>query len=124
MLFDLPPIQRVKADRPLTTRERFELFDAANPQVYARLRDMALAMRRRGVARWGFRAAWEILRRRGVARWGFRAAWEILRWQGMLSSTDGKYRLPNNLAPHYTRLLMEREPELAGFFETRQLRRA
>jgi aminoglycoside phosphotransferase (APT) family kinase protein len=107
MLFDLPPIQRVKADRPLTTRERFELFDAANPQVYARLRDMALAMRRRG-----------------VARWGFRAAWEILRWQGMLSSTDGKYRLPNNLAPHYTHLLMEREPELAGFFETRQLRRA
>jgi hypothetical protein len=83
------------------------LAQASDPAVYARLRDMALAMRRRG-----------------VARWGFRAAWEILRWQGMLSTTDGQYKLPNNLAPHYARLLMEREPELAGFFETRQLRRA
>lgn len=106
MLFDLPPIQRVRADKPLTTRERFEAFHKANPAVYLRLRDMSLAMRRRG-----------------VTQWGFRAAWEILRWQGMLSSSDGTYKLPNNLAPHYTRLLMAQEPELAGLFGTRKLRR-
>ena len=107
-LFDapLPPIQQVRTRRNETTREKFLRFHTLNPHVYARLRDVSLAMRRRG-----------------LTHWGGRAAYEIVRFQGMLSTTGNSYKLPNIFAPHYTRLLMEQEPELVGFFRTCKLRR-
>lgn len=107
-LFDpLPPIQPVKARKHETVREQFLRFHAQNPEVYARLRDVSLAMRRRG-----------------LSHWGGRAAYEIVRFQGLLSTSGGGYKLPNVFAPHYTRLLMEQEPELEGFFKICALRRA
>lgn len=108
-LFDapLPPITQVRSRHGETTHEKFLRFERANPHVYARLRDVSLAMRRRG-----------------LTHWGGRAAYEIVRFQGMISTTGGNgYKLPNVFAPHYTRLLMEREPELAGFFRICKLRR-
>lgn len=107
MLFDaLPPIVKTKAAKRETIREQFERFHAANPHVYLRLRDISLSMRRRG-----------------VKQWGARAAWEILRYQGIATNSAEGYKLPNVCVPHYARLLMAQEPELAGFFKTCALRR-
>lgn len=97
---------KVKSQPRERIRDYFERFHDANPQVYARLRDISLAMRRRG-----------------LEHWGSRAAWEILRYQGIVTNGGDGYKLPNVCLPHYARLLMEQEPELAGFFKTCKLRR-
>ena len=33
-----------------------------------------------------------------------------------------EWKINNNFAPHYARLIMEQEPDLKGFFEVRELR--
>lgn len=99
-LFALPPMVTVPSYA--TLQQRFEAFHAANPQVYDALRGMALAMKHRGMARYSVKALWEVLRFQAIATHG------------------DAYKLNNSYASAYARLLMEREPELAGFFETRQ----
>ncbi len=108
MLFDepLPPIQSVRARPQESVHDQFLRFHESNPHVFARLRDVSLAMRRRG-----------------MVHWGGRAAYEIVRFQGQLSTSAAAFKLPNVFAPYYTRLLMEQEPELAGFFTICKLRR-
>jgi hypothetical protein len=87
--------------KALTNRERFERFDTANPHVYRRLADLALH-----------------LRGRGVKRAGMQLLYERLRWTWL--ETHGEpYKLNNTYAPFYARQLMDREPLLEGFFETR-----
>jgi hypothetical protein len=88
----------------------FESFHQANPEVYARL--VALA-----------RAYLES----GRPREGIGHLWEVMRWQLWLETRRGErdpYRLNNNWRSRYARLIMEREPDLAQFFETRRLRSA
>lgn len=98
-LFD--PIVNVNA-AGLTLEQRFAAFHAANPHVYAWLRDQALSAKRRG------------------RRVGIKMLYEVLRWQvAMNTSGDEAFRLNNNWPSFYARLLMEREPELAGYFDTR-----
>lgn len=99
-LFD--PIVSVNA-HGLTLEQRFYAFHQANPQVYARLRDLALASVRRG------------------RRFGIKALFEILRWQYAMQTDDptSDYKLNNSYTSFYARLLMEREPELVDYFETR-----
>lgn len=99
-LFALPPMVTVPAYATLA--ERFEAFHALNPQVYDALRGMALQMKRRGMRRYSIKAMWEVLRFQGIAAHG------------------DAYKLNNSFASAYARLLMEREPELDGFFEVRQ----
>ena len=97
-------------DRPLeytevkysTPWERFTAFHTDNPQVYAYLRDCALQ-----------------LRRRGVKHWSMRNLWECLRMDYAVCTNGEPFKLDNNHAPFYSRLLMESEPELRGFFEVR-----
>jgi hypothetical protein len=87
-------------------RARFEAFHEAHPQVYAELKRLALAMKKRGFT------SYSIVTLYGVARY-------------RLSLESGEeYKLNNNHSPHYARLLMDREPELRGFFETREIRAA
>ncbi len=99
-LFD--PIVSVNA-HGLTLEQRFCAFHQANPQVYARVRDLALASGRRG------------------RRFGIKALFEILRWQYAMQTDDptSDYKLNNSYTSFYARLLMEREPELHDYFETR-----
>ena len=80
----------------------FRLFHAANPAVYAELRDLALT-----------------LKRRGRRRYSIMALINVVRWQRALQTTGDDYKVNNNYAPCYARLLMSEEPELAGFFEVR-----
>lgn len=90
----------------MTLDQQFEAFHAANPHVYEALRRLALDAARRG-------------RRLGIG-----ALFEVLRWQYAMNTTDvdSDYKLNNNYRSFYARLLMEKEPELAGYFETRTLR--
>ncbi len=83
--------------------EKFQDFHEANPLVYAQLRDLALKMRRTGRERYSI--------------WGL---FNVLRWHRALETTDDDFKLNNNYTPYYARLLMKKEPELEGFFHTRQ----
>ena len=87
--------------------EQFAAFHAANPQVYFALRRLALGLR--GL---------------GVQSYGIAGLFEQLRWNYTLQTRGDAYRLNNNYRSHYARLLMEKNPSLAGFFETRQLQTA
>lgn len=86
--------------------ERFERFHSENPQVYAWLRHQAL-----------------LLKKRGHHRYSIKTLLEVLRWRSDVR-TDGRdgFKLNNDFTAYYARLLMQREPELAGFFETRRVK--
>ena len=106
MLPAIEPIKRVPAPgngAVQTIEQRFAAFDEANPSVYALLRGLALGMKGRG-----------------AKRWSTKAAFEIVRWAYFMQTTDPEgYKLNNNYTALYARKLMDNEPQLAGFFETR-----
>lgn len=85
-------------------RDAFLEFHHNNPQVYAELRRLALAAARRN-------------HRAGIGQ-----LFEILRWRRGMQTRGDEFKLNNNFRSHYARALMQREPELAGFFEVRRLR--
>lgn len=88
----------------MTIEERFNAFHAANPQVYIRLRDLAL-----------------MLRARGIQRYGIAALYEVLRFDHALRTVGADpFKLNNDYRALYARLLMERELGLEGFFEIRE----
>lgn len=91
----------------LTIRQRFEIFHDANPTVFSALRQMALQ-----------------LKARGARRGSMKALMETLRWlhQLTVNPDDSGFKLNNNFTALYARLLMDREPALEGFFETRARR--
>lgn len=86
---------------PITAR--FWRFHEENPHVYAHL--VRLARR---------------AHRRGAHRIGMKQLFEVLRWQTMLSTTDPDFKLNNDYTAPYARLIMHRESDLAGMFETRK----
>ena len=98
----LPPL-RHKYYGDLTIEERFELFHRHNPQVASALKKMAFG-----------------LREKGVKRFGMKALFEVLRYQSALTTSGDPYKLNNNFTAFYDRLLMERHPELDGFFLLRE----
>jgi hypothetical protein len=83
----------------------FERFHEDNPDVYQRL--VTLARK---------------LKERGHARCGIKMLFEVLRWQHAMKTVGDDFKLNNNYHSRYARLIMEREPGLDGFFETRGLR--
>jgi len=89
----------------LSLDEAFERFHEANPHIYRRLRDLAISARRAG-----------------NDRVGIKALFERLRWDYMIASRGDEFKLNNNYHSRYARLLMQREAELDGIFEVRELR--
>ena len=94
----------VHTDTSGSIQAAFERFHEANPHVYRALRAVAL---------------WCVRHDKKV---GMKAIFERVRWEFMIRTRGDGYRLNNNYSSRYARLLMENEPELTGFFETRQLR--
>lgn len=96
-------------DKDLPQREtiddRFVAFHRANPHVYQALRALSLDTRRVG-----------------VKRWSVDAAMHIVRWRYRLQTKGSEFRIDNSFSALYARMLMEREPELLGFFELRKRR--
>jgi hypothetical protein len=88
-----------------TIEEAFYVFHAANPQVYAELVRLARQARRRG-----------------VQYVGINMLLEVTRWNFSLRTSGDEFKLNNNWAPYYSRLIMLQEPDLEGIFHTRRLR--
>jgi hypothetical protein len=83
--------------------ERFEIFERENPHVYRTL----------------VRLAREWVERTGGRKIGTKALFEVARWQIALATNDKDFKLNNNYTAYYARLMMHREPELAGLFDLR-----
>lgn len=97
------PLQEIEG-RGLSIAEQFALFHVANPHVYREIVRLA---------RW-------LRTERGFQSIGMKAIFEQLRWSYRLKTKDSKWKLNNNYTAHYARLVMEQEPDLAGFFPTRE----
>lgn len=89
-------------DHELTLQERFDLFNAHNPQVLAELERMTAALVDRG--------------RRKV---GIAMLFEVMRWNWYMTTDGDDFKLNNSYRAFYARLLMDIHPEWRGVFETR-----
>ena len=87
-----------------TPRERFEAFNAANPEVYGMLIEMALRLKRAGMRRYGIGALFEVLRYRSDVE----------------TASADSFKLNNDLRAFYARKIMDEVVELDGFFRTRE----
>jgi hypothetical protein len=102
----LPTAVELAADRAkrVPLARRFELFDEANPQVYATLVELTRRLAAKGAKRVGISMIWETMR--------------YLHW---MKSAGDPFKLNNDYRSRYARKIMETEPDLAGIFETRRL---
>jgi|TARA_B110000003_G_C16572990_1_gene505063 hypothetical protein len=80
-------------------------FHADNPDIYYYIRSMALDL---------FNS--------GYKTWGMKSLIEAVRWQIATTTTDPVFKINNNHAPYYARYLMDMEPQLEGFFKTREVK--
>jgi len=89
-------------------QDKFIEFHKLNPQVADTLEDMA-----------------DELISRGRNRVGIKMLMEVLRWNYQMKTDDpnSDFKLNNNYAPWYARLLIERHPNWADVFELRMMRR-
>ncbi len=100
---------RPEYEADLSIQERFTLFHAANPWIYAALVRLAKDLRNRGQRRVSVKMLVEILR------------WNFIR----VSEHDVPHlRINNSFSSRYVRMIVENVPELADCFETRELRAA
>lgn len=88
-------------------RDNFERFHMENPKVYDTL--VMLARRWRG-------------RKGPLATCGIGMLFEVARWYLDLETVGEPLKLNNNYRAFYARLIMGREPGLAGIFSTRRQR--
>jgi hypothetical protein len=58
---------------------------------------------------------------RGHDRIGIGMLYEVLRWNYLVDHIDATPKMNNNYRAYYARLIMDREPDLAGIFNTREL---
>lgn len=91
----------------LTPAERFAQFHANNPQVYSALKSMTAE-----------------LVNRGRRRIGINMLFEVLRWNYYMETNDpnSDFKINNNYAPYYSRLIIEENPQWANVFELRTIR--
>lgn len=81
----------------------FDRFHADNPRVYEVL----------------VRLAREWVARTGRHKLGIATLYERTRWEIALATSDPDFKLNNNFRAYYARLIMLREPDLAGLFDLR-----
>lgn len=81
---------------------QFQLFHAANPQVYTLFKRFTLRAIERGFTHL---SADMVLHR--------------IRWETAIETTDPSFKINNNYAAFYGRMLMRDYPQYNGFFRTR-----
>jgi hypothetical protein len=91
----------------LTPAERFEQFHNRNPQVYLALKSMTQEMVNRG-----------------RKRVGINMLFEVLRWNYYMETDDpnSDFKINNNYAPYYARLLITENSQWEKVFELRTIR--
>ena len=85
---------------------QFLLFHAENPHVYHNLVRMARMYRDS----------------KRTTKFGIATLWEVLRWDYSFSTAHEGFKLNNNHKAFYARMIMDRNPDLAGMFELREQR--
>jgi hypothetical protein len=89
-----------------TLAQKFWEFEKANPHVYKGL----VVLARKAQAR-------------GIEQYSVDALFHVLRWEMAVETSrdedEDPFRLNNNYTSFYARLIMDREPDLKGFFELR-----
>jgi hypothetical protein len=91
-----------------TIQARFEEFHAVTPWIYAAL----VAKARKAKAR-------------GYTQIGIAFLVEIIRWEdGSTTVNQDGFKISNDFRSRYSRLIMQQEPDLAGFFTMRGLEAA
>ena len=88
-----------------TIQEKFESFHQAHPEVYTALVRYCREMTERGFRHGGIRMVW------GRARW----------YLTVETDESKEFKMNDHYHSRYARLIMEREQDLAGFFELRRL---
>lgn len=85
--------------------ESFRQFHEANPWVYVTLVRLA-----------------RTAKQHGQERYGIAALFEVMRWERLMQTRHnaGDFKLNNNHRALYARLIMNSNPDLAGFFELRR----
>lgn len=93
--------------QPITPADKFEEYDRLNPQVYQALEQLTANLVARG--------------RRKI---GIKMLLEVLRWDYQMKTEDpnSDFKINNNYAPYYARLIIERNPQWADVFELRAIR--
>lgn len=91
----------------ITPAEKFDEYHRLNPQVYSALEQMARDLINKG--------------RRKV---GIKMLMEVLRWNYQMQTQDpnSDFKINNNYAPYYARLLIQNNPTWADVFELRTIR--
>jgi hypothetical protein len=85
--------------------EKFNKFHKENPQVYkilVHLTEKAYA--------------------NGREKIGIKMLFEVFRWEVLVSTNDPEFKINNNYAPYYARLIMQENPRFGEMFETREIR--
>lgn len=106
-LFDstqLQPTVQPKYAKGATIQERFEEWIKANPDFWQAFIALCLQMKRRG-----------------MPRWGSKAACEVLRYAAYVQTVGEEFRIPNDFTSRLARKAAAEVPELDGFFELREL---
>lgn len=86
-----------------TLAQRFERFNAENPNVYATL----------------VRLARDWSRQTGGHKIGIKSLYEVARWHIALETNTPDYKLNNSYTAFYARLIMLQERDLRGIFDLR-----
>lgn len=100
-----PAPKKSAPGEPSSLDHRFAIFHSENPKVYEEL--CALARQAKS---------------RGRKKIGMKMLFEVVRWNRFIETNDPEFKLNNNHHSRYARLLMKQEPDLAGFFDLRELR--
>lgn len=88
----------------LTIESRFAAFHRANPDIYTKLVRLARELRAKR------------------PHYGIRPLIEIVRYDQAMTNADDGFKINNDFCSRYARLIMDNEPDLDGFFETRELK--
>lgn len=105
-----PPVIEVDGV-PVTKQsltDRFEKFHAENPDFYAELVELTR----------------EYLDQTGSKKAGIQMLIEVARWKSELKTKSTDFRINNDFAAFYARLIMHQEYDLHGVFEVRRSREA
>lgn len=86
----------------------FQDFHEKHPEVY----DHLVGLARGAIAR-------------GRKKIGMKQLFEVLRWERFMKGMPAEgqdFKMNNNYTSRYARLIMSKEPDLVGVFNTRELR--
>jgi hypothetical protein len=101
-----PPTAAPQEDAKRTIQERFEDFHARHPEVYEQIVHYAM-----------------MVKRAGHLRYSIDACIQRVRWHFQFEhSSRFDFKINDHFSSRYARLVMDREPSLEGFFETRGLK--